>query len=59
MEASDAVTSKESETVDYGVVIRGGVQFFNEVNEVSRYVAIGNNFPESVVGNGVESLVEV
>ena len=50
--------SKESEIVEYGVVIPGGVQVLNEVNEVGGYVVIGKNFRESVVGNGVESLVQ-
>ena len=43
-EASDAVCSEESKTVDYGVVLWGGVEIFNEVNKVGRYVVIGENF---------------
>ena len=46
--------SKKSETVHYGVVIRGGVEIFTEVNKVGRYVVIANNFPESVVEVEVE-----
>ena len=50
--------AKRAKPVDYRVVIRGGVEVLNEVNEVGRYVVIEKNFPESVVGNRVESLVD-
>ena len=48
---------EETETVDYGVVMQGGVEVFNEVNEVGGYVVIGKNLPASVVGTEVKALL--
>ena len=45
--------------VDYGIIIWGGVEIFNEVAGVGSSVVLGENFPESVLGDGVENLVEV
>ena len=56
-EASVAVCTEESKTVNYGV--GGGVEIFHEINDAGRYVVIGENFPKCVVGDGVENLIKV
>ena len=57
--ASDAVCNKESKSVNYGLVIYGGVEIFDEINEVGGYVLFGEHFPQCSVGDGVESLIKV